>query len=143
MAKVKQSDNGKPTLKTRGPGGTFAKGNPGGPGNPLAKVSNKFKSILHSELTEPAMRAIARKLISEAKTGDIHAIRELFERAMGKVRAELDVSVSAKPSLADDMLILEQMDASMPLAGADALEARRLASDVASDVVAEGHQDDS
>ncbi len=68
----------------RDAGGRFAAGNAGGPGNPHAKHVGKLRSALLAAVTEKDMRAIAAKLVTLAKGGDVRAIRELFDRVLGK-----------------------------------------------------------
>ena len=64
--------------------GRFASGNPGGPGNPYAKQAGRLRSALMESVTEKDMRAVAARLISLAKGGNIQAIKELLDRTLGK-----------------------------------------------------------
>ena len=64
--------------------GRFAKGNPGGPGNPHAKQTTVLRSALLEAITEEDIREIAQSLVRKAKAGDTHAIKELFNRVIGK-----------------------------------------------------------
>lgn len=74
----------------RGPGGRFAKGNPGGPGNPLGGKVSKLRAALVRAVTEEDIRAIAGRLVQDAREGDLGATRELLLRTLGRpVEADL------------------------------------------------------
>lgn len=64
--------------------GRFSAGNRGGPGNPLAGQVAKLRAAMLEAVTEDDMRAIIATLIEQAKSGNIAAIKELFERTLGK-----------------------------------------------------------
>jgi hypothetical protein len=64
--------------------GQFARGNPGGPGNPYARRTAALRSALLDAVTEADIRAVARALVKRAKAGEIPAIRELLDRLLGK-----------------------------------------------------------
>lgn len=64
--------------------GRFAKGNKGGPGNPLSKRISKLRTALIEAVSPADMRAIVAALIEKAKTGDVIAARVLFDRVLGK-----------------------------------------------------------
>lgn len=64
--------------------GRFSPGNKLGRGNPLAGRAAKIRSVLLSALTEDDAGEIARRLIQQAKGGDLASIRELFDRTIGK-----------------------------------------------------------
>jgi hypothetical protein len=68
----------------RTPSGRFAKGNPGGPGNPHAASVAKLRAAILRAVTPEDVEAIVRAMIQRAKGGDMAATRELFDRAMGK-----------------------------------------------------------
>lgn len=73
---------GKPKRK---PGGRpFKKGNPGGPGNPLAFQVNNLRAALVNAVTRADIEAIAEKLVERAKAGDVQAAREVLDRCIGK-----------------------------------------------------------
>ena len=77
-------------VKGRAASGRFAKGNPGGPGNPYARQVGKLRSALLAAVTEDDIRAIVDKLVELAKDGEIRAIREVFDRTFGRpVEADL------------------------------------------------------
>jgi len=76
------SPNG--TIGERGPAGRFAPGNPGGPGNPFARQTGALRSALLDAVTPEEVGAIAAKLVALAKAGNVAAIREVFDRTLGK-----------------------------------------------------------
>jgi hypothetical protein len=54
----------------RGPGGRFAKGDPGGPGNPNARRVALLRSALLVSVTPEAVQQVAAALLAQAKAGD-------------------------------------------------------------------------
>jgi hypothetical protein len=74
----------------RDPRGRFAKGNPGGPGNPFARKTAQFRKVLQETVTDEDIQAAARKLIEQARAGDLAAIRLLFSYTIGKPAAAVD-----------------------------------------------------
>jgi hypothetical protein len=50
--------------------GRFARGNPGGPGNPHAKRTFLLRAALLEAVTEDDIRAIAHGLVTKARSGD-------------------------------------------------------------------------
>ena len=70
--------------------GRFAKGNGGGPGNPYARrVADLRRSLLHA-VSDDDLRQIIRVLVKKAKGGDIHAIREVLTRLIGRPSESMD-----------------------------------------------------
>lgn len=51
------------TPKDRAPGGRFAEGNPGGPGNPHARHCARMLALLRTSIFDEEMVAIIRKLV--------------------------------------------------------------------------------
>ncbi len=78
MAPSTNGDNG------READGRFSKGNPGGPGDPFAQRTAKLRSAMLNAVTEDDVAAIIRKLVAEAKDGDVSAAREVLTRVLGK-----------------------------------------------------------
>lgn len=70
--------------------GRFVVGCKGGPGNPFARRTAQLRAALLDILTEDDLTAIVCKLIELAKGGDLAAIRELFDRTLGKAVAVTD-----------------------------------------------------
>jgi hypothetical protein len=70
--------------------GRFAPGNKGGPGNPFARKVGQLRAALLETVTIDDMKAVAAKLIEEARAGELPAIKEFLERTLGKpVEADL------------------------------------------------------
>lgn len=68
--------------------GRFARGNAGGPGNPFAKKTARFKRILLDSVSDKDLQAITKKLVAQAKKGDLAATRLVLDRLVGKSTAE-------------------------------------------------------
>jgi hypothetical protein len=64
--------------------GRFAPGNGGGPGNPFARQVAKLRAALVQRVTEEDMAQIAEQLIVQAKSGNMAAIKLLFQYVLGK-----------------------------------------------------------
>src|SRR5687767_7406858 len=67
----------------RGPSGRFAKGNPGGPGNPNAKRVARLRTAMFKSVTPEDLQQVIQALLVQAKGGDVPAARELFQRLLG------------------------------------------------------------
>ena len=81
MSRTAPSPNGD---NGHNPDGTFAKGNPGGPGNPYARRTARLRSVLLDAVSDDDLDAIVRALVDRAKSGDVVAAREIFNRLVGK-----------------------------------------------------------
>jgi len=68
----------------RTPGGRFATGNRGGPGNPHGATVAKLRAAILAAVTPEDIDAVIRALVHRAKGGDMAAIKELLDRAIGK-----------------------------------------------------------
>jgi hypothetical protein len=64
--------------------GHFAKGNKGGPGNPFARQVAALRQTLLNRTTQKDFEEVADELIKKAKTGDVAAIKLLFQYTLGK-----------------------------------------------------------
>jgi hypothetical protein len=71
----------------QGRNGRFLSGNKLGRGNPLAGRAAKLRAVLLRALTPSDMKAIADRLVVMAKKGDLAAIKELFDRTIGRAAA--------------------------------------------------------
>ena len=67
--------------------GRFAKGNPGGPGNPLGGRVSRLRTALLNAVSEADIEAIVSRLIAQAKDGDTAAAKEILLRCLGKPEA--------------------------------------------------------
>ncbi len=74
----------------RGPNGRFAKGNPGGPGNPFARQVAGFRQEFMAAVTGEDIAVIVRALIDKAKAGDVAAARLVLQYTLGKPAATVD-----------------------------------------------------
>ena len=64
--------------------GRWAKGNPGGPGNPFARQVAKLRKVIINRLTEEDLLAITEALLAKAKEGSVGAAKLLLAYALGK-----------------------------------------------------------
>jgi len=72
--------------------GRFTPGNPGGPGNPYARATAAFRSVMLETITEADIKAVVKILIKSARSGESWAIRELLDRTIGKATQAVEVS---------------------------------------------------
>src|SRR5437763_8842795 len=70
--------------------GRFAKGNPGGPGNPFARAVAALRTRLLRRVTEGDVDAVADQLIRQARDGDLAAIRLFLLYTLGRPAATVD-----------------------------------------------------
>src|SRR5437588_304441 len=66
------------------PNGRFARGNPGGPGNPFARQVAALRKVIINRLTEEDLLAITEALLAKAKEGSVGAAKLLLAYALGK-----------------------------------------------------------
>jgi hypothetical protein len=64
--------------------GKFAPGNKGGPGNPHAKRVAEIRGQLLEAATPARMKKVINALLTQAESGDMAAIKEVFDRLIGK-----------------------------------------------------------
>ena len=62
----------------------------------------RLREMAHAEI-EP----IAKALITKAKTGDVPAIKELFDRAWGKAPQQTDITSEGKAIVGNAILIAD------------------------------------
>jgi hypothetical protein len=70
--------------------GRFAKGNPGGPGNPFGRLVAKLRLALLESVTPEDIQAIAQTLTQLAKEGDVQAAKLVLAYTIGKPVAAAD-----------------------------------------------------
>ena len=77
-------DNGKDSL------GRFEQGNKYGMGNPFAKKTAQLRAALLNTVTPDDVAVVIKVLIRLARGGDLVAVKELLDRAVGRpVEADL------------------------------------------------------
>jgi len=64
--------------------GRFVVGNRAGRGNPLAARVAALRKALFDAVTEEDIAAAVKALVTQAKNGDVAAIRELLDRVTGR-----------------------------------------------------------
>ncbi len=77
----KRSTNGTSGRKSNG---QFAKGNPGGPGNPYARRVARLRATLLDAVGENGLADIVQGMITAAKGGDVAAAKLLLSYLLGK-----------------------------------------------------------
>ena len=82
-------DNG--LAETRDSKGRFLPGNPGGPGNPQARNVGTWRAALADAVSAEDMAEVARKLVTAAKKGAPWAVKELFDRCLGKPHVQVEL----------------------------------------------------
>jgi hypothetical protein len=70
--------------------GRFTRGNKGGPGNPFARKIAMLRQTLVNFVTEDDMKHIAFVLKMKAESGDIQAMKLLFQYVIGKPQPATD-----------------------------------------------------
>lgn len=96
--------------ETRGADGRFLPGNPGGPGNPLARRAVTMRQTLTEATTEADLLAIWRVLLDQAKGGDLPAIREVLNRLMGMPANSILLAKEEKPMSEGPMVLKIEFD---------------------------------
>jgi len=97
----KPSTNGANGANGRDGRGRFAKGNAGGPGNPMAGKIAKLRAALIRSVGQKDLREVVAALLAKAKQGDVAAAKELFDRTLGR------------PTEVDLIERLEQLEATL------------------------------
>src|SRR5437868_11150264 len=64
--------------------GPWAKGNPGGPGNPFARRVAQLRKLILDNVSDEDLLAIVEALKAKAKEGSIGAAKLLLAYALGK-----------------------------------------------------------
>jgi hypothetical protein len=72
-----------PVIDGRGPDGRFLPGNRAAKGNPYAAKVARLRSALINAVSQKELRLVVRKLIDQAKLGDVPAARLLLGYAVG------------------------------------------------------------
>lgn len=104
-------DNG--LIETRDSKGRFLPGNPGGPGNPQARNVATWRRALADSISADDIAQVAQKLMDAAKAGEPWAVKEFFDRCLGKPHVQIDFQAD--------------IDHIRKLTEAEEIEARRLA----------------
>ncbi len=81
--------------------GRFGGGNTFGQGNPHHKRVADLRSALLEAISPEDLRAILKKLIEQAKAGDVAAAKEVLDRIFGRATQPIEVGGSF-PELTED-----------------------------------------
>src|SRR5436853_162769 len=92
MSDPRPTEPAAPTSANNGhePNGRWAKGNPGGPGNPFARQVAALRKVIVNRLTEEDLLAITEALLAKAKEGSVSAAKLLLAYAIGKPASSPD-----------------------------------------------------
>ena len=69
----------------RDAGGRFAKGNPGGPGNPGAARVAEYRKAIHAAIEPELVVRVLLRMAAAALEGDVQAARLFCERVLGRI----------------------------------------------------------
>ncbi len=108
MAKKKAKKNPSTSDNTgRNNKGQFGKGNKCSVGNvgQSSEQAKELKKVLIAAVTEKDIKAIVRKMISQAKKGDNYARKELFDRLWGRAIQEVDLGEETRKSIFDILAV--------------------------------------
>lgn len=83
--------------------GRFTTGNPGGPGNPHVKRVAEFRSALLRAVSGDDIQQAVTKLVTMAHAGNLHAIRELLDRVLGKSNQPIEHTHNYKDMTLDEI----------------------------------------
>jgi hypothetical protein len=70
--------------------GRFARGNPGGPGNPYYRRQAELKRQMLAHVSDVDVMSVMRVLLGLARSGDLAAIKLFLEYTVGKPSKEVD-----------------------------------------------------
>lgn len=84
----------------RGPGGRFLPGVPGGPGgNTISQRRAHWRNAITEKTSDEDFDEIWKKLVTLAKEGEQWAVKEFFDRTLGKATAIVELQGEAALSL--------------------------------------------
>lgn len=75
----------------RGENGRFLPGNSGGPGNPYAARVGEWRQALADAVTPEVITEVTNELVKAAKAGQPWAVKEIFDRCLGKATQPIEV----------------------------------------------------
>src|SRR5262245_26503705 len=85
-----RDDSAAARKQARNAKGQFAKGNPGGPGNPFGRKVAALRARLLNRATDDDWDTIADALIEKARAGDTAAIKLYYQYTLGKPAPAVD-----------------------------------------------------
>lgn len=103
---MSRSDNGSPEADSdRSQDGRFLKGCKAGPGNPYNKQMQEFRSVLMGAVTHADMLEVMAALLKHAKAGRPWAVKEFFDRVVGKASQPLEVDAEVDTIETRELLV--------------------------------------
>ena len=97
---------GKETVPMRTERGTFAAGNPGGPGRPPKSVEAEYQAAVRRAVKPAALAAVLRALVTKGRKGDVQAAKLVLAYTVGSPVTRIDQTVTAR---ADGKIGMEHM----------------------------------
>lgn len=90
--------------------GRYTRGNPGGPGNPMAAKVAALRKALFAAVRPSDLKAVVKRLVDEAKGGDVQAARVLLDRLLGAPASyiTLDASIDTAQAQTFDEAVARQ-----------------------------------
>ena len=105
-AAKKSERRGRPkTGRTKG--GRFTKGNTFGQGNPAVRRTAEYRKAIADALTPAELKKVFQALIKKAKEGNVQAIKEVLDRAIGKPVQQVNANINADELAAEARGYLE------------------------------------
>jgi hypothetical protein len=98
-----------PKRNSRSANGRFLPGNKAGKGNPLNKKAHQLRNALLSTVTQADLVAVTKKLVAMARKGDLHAIKELLDRCLGRPTASVEITQAEAVERLEEMSDAELM----------------------------------
>ena len=118
--------------------GRFARGNPGGPGNPHAERTEKLRAALITAVNAADVKRIIRAMVLNAEEGDVQAAALVLDRTLGKPRTPIDVN--AEVAMASQVEhIYDQLSARDPGEIAEEIALMDIAADIFAHQFAASH----
>ena len=107
----KPSNSGKLGKNGRKANGRFKKGNRHSVGNPgpSGSKAQKLKDAALAAVSAADIKFIIKKLVSQARAGDIKAAKEVFDRCLGKPKEISDVNVNPPQPIDRPILTIEDV----------------------------------
>jgi hypothetical protein len=84
MSAAQETNPNPSQTEGRDAAGRFAKGNPGGPGNPHPRRAAALRQVLLDCVMDEDIQAVAKAVVDQAKAGNMAAAKLFFQYVFGK-----------------------------------------------------------
>lgn len=104
--KVKKKVEEKPAARVavRTPGGQWAKGHCGGGGNPNYNKIALYRGAINAAVTVEDIKAVMRKMVRVALSGDVAAAKVVLDRCLGAVKQEVTIEEAGRRLVAEEIV---------------------------------------